>query len=151
MDLIRRDAVIDKINERQRKLIYCFGFENDMVKIMDIARNIVLAVPSAQTDLITDIQNGIKATNADDAYSCGMRNGMRWCISLIDGKEPLYENCPSAQQERKKGKWVEKEQFGIEHIQCDQCGHWFLGEHLIRRSFCPNCGADMKGRTDETD
>ena len=33
-DLIERQAAIDKINERQRKLIYCFGFENDMVKIM---------------------------------------------------------------------------------------------------------------------
>ena len=54
-------------------------------------------LPSAQTDLITKIQNGIKATDADDVYSCGMRNGMRWCISLIDDKEPLYENCPSAQ------------------------------------------------------
>ena len=52
-------------------------------------------LPSVQTDLITKIQNGIKATNADDAYSCGMRNGMRWCVSLIDGKEPLYENCPA--------------------------------------------------------
>lgn len=54
-------------------------------------------LPSAQSDLITKIQNGIKVTNADDVYSCGMRNGMRWCMSLIDGKEPLYENCPSAQ------------------------------------------------------
>lgn len=52
---------------------------------------------SAQSDLIAKIQNGIKVTNADDVYSCGMRNGMRWCISLIDDKEPLYENCPSAQ------------------------------------------------------
>lgn len=54
---------------------------------------------SAQTDLIAKIQNGIKATDVDDIYFCGMRNGMRWCISLIDGKEPLYENCPSAQPE----------------------------------------------------
>lgn len=52
-----------------------------------------------QPDLITQIQNGIKATDADDAYSCGMRNGMRWCISLIDDKEPLYENCPPEQSE----------------------------------------------------
>lgn len=51
----------------------------------------------SQADLITIIQNGIKATDADDVYSCGMRNGMRWCMSLIDGKEPLYENCPPAQ------------------------------------------------------
>ena len=49
---ISRQAVIDKINERQRKLIYCFGFENDMVKTMDIAKSIVLAIPPAQSDII---------------------------------------------------------------------------------------------------
>ena len=49
-DLINRQAVIDEINERQRKLIYCFGFDNDMVKIMDIAKSIITASPSAQPE-----------------------------------------------------------------------------------------------------
>ena len=49
-DLISRQAVIDKINERQRKLIYCFGFENDAVKIIDIAKSIVIATPLAQPE-----------------------------------------------------------------------------------------------------
>ena len=48
-DLISRQAAIDELNERQRKLIYCFGFENDMVKMMNIAKGIVLAIPSAQS------------------------------------------------------------------------------------------------------
>lgn len=43
-------------------------------------------------ELIAIIKNGISATNADDVYSCGMRNGMRWVLSLIDGKEPSYES-----------------------------------------------------------
>ena len=37
-DTISRRAVIDELNKRQRMLIYCFGFENDMVKIIDIAK-----------------------------------------------------------------------------------------------------------------
>ena len=49
-DLISRQTVINEINERQRKLIYCFGFENDMVNIMDIAKSIVIAIPSAQPE-----------------------------------------------------------------------------------------------------
>jgi len=49
-DLISRQAAIDEINERQRKLIYCFGFENDMVKIMDIAKSIIIAIPSTQQE-----------------------------------------------------------------------------------------------------
>lgn len=66
-------------------------------------------LPSAQADLITKIQNGIKITDANDVYSCGMRNGMRWCLSLIDGKDRLYENCPSAHPEI---------------IRCHQCRFW---------------------------
>ena len=50
-DYIDRQATIDKINERKRKLIYCFGFENDAVKIMDIAKSIVIAIPSAQPEI----------------------------------------------------------------------------------------------------
>ena len=49
-DLISRQDAIDKINERQRKLIYCFGFENDAVKIMDIAKSIVMAIPSERPE-----------------------------------------------------------------------------------------------------
>ena len=50
LDLIDRQAAIDQINERQRKLIYCFGLENDVVKIMDIAKSIVIAIPSAEPE-----------------------------------------------------------------------------------------------------
>ena len=61
-DYIDRQATIDKINERQRKLIYCFGFENDAVKIMDIAKSIVVAIPSAQSEIepadVTEITHG---------------------------------------------------------------------------------------------
>ena len=53
-DLISRQKAIDKINERQRKLIYCFGFENDAVKIMDIAKSIVMAIPSARPKPYTE-------------------------------------------------------------------------------------------------
>ena len=51
-DSISRRVAIDKINERQRKLIYCFGFENDMVKIMDIAKTIISTIPSAQPEIV---------------------------------------------------------------------------------------------------
>lgn len=55
-DLIDRQAVINKINERQRKLVYCFGFENDLVKIMNIAKSIIIAIPSAQPERDTPIK-----------------------------------------------------------------------------------------------
>lgn len=52
-DLISRQAAIDELNERQRELIYCFGVENDMVKIMDVAKSVVIAMPSAQPQQVT--------------------------------------------------------------------------------------------------
>ena len=50
-DLINRQEAIDKLNERQRELVYCFGFENDIVKVMDIAKSIVIAMPPAQPEI----------------------------------------------------------------------------------------------------
>jgi rubrerythrin len=64
-DLISRQAAINKLNERQRKLIYCFGFENDAVKIMDIAKSIIATLPSVQPECKTGewIYDG-------DGYKC---------------------------------------------------------------------------------
>lgn len=81
----------DDPSESDGEREYRNGWNDALTAINDIQ-------PSAELDLIAKIQNGIKVTDADDEYSCGMRNGMRWCISLIDDKEPVYENCPSAQQ-----------------------------------------------------
>lgn len=48
------------------------------------------------------------------------------------------------EQEPKAGHWIEHEQYGILHIECSECSTWFLKANLIRNSFCPNCGADMR-------
>lgn len=41
-------------------------------------------------------------------------------------------NLPSAEPERKKGKWVD--------LKCDQCGQ----VDMSKPNYCPNCGADMR-------
>lgn len=48
-----------------------------------------------------------------------------------------------------RGKWVRHTdtRFGRklnDCIECNCCGIWFSTENMIRRSFCPNCGADMR-------
>lgn len=70
-DTISRQAAIDEINERQRKLIYCFGFENDMVKIMDIARSIIIAMPSVIIAMPSAQQNSCEFWD-DESNFCAL-------------------------------------------------------------------------------
>lgn len=79
-------------------------------------------------------------------------------MSGIDRQTIL--NLPSAQPERKKGKWNERKVFDtkgsdIEEMQsakCSVCGKYHTTPYLYffdNFNFCPNCGADMRGDTDE--
>lgn len=53
-------------------------------------------------------------------------------------------------EERKKGKWIKHENPTLGQClkivyECSVC-HTGVGcEYFVRRSFCPNCGADMRG------
>lgn len=47
-------------------------------------------------------------------------------------------------QESKIGHWIVHEKpHGIRYLECPYCNIWYLNEHLIRNSYCPNCGARM--------
>ena len=61
--------------------------------------------------------------------------------------ERVINNLPSAQPERKKGKW---EIYVIsmldgEGCKCSECG----SEGAPYYDFCPGCGADMRGEADD--
>lgn len=43
--------------------------------------------------LFESLDNAIKVTDMDDGYSRGFRNGLRYAKSLIDGKDPIFEEC----------------------------------------------------------
>lgn len=69
-------------------------------------------------------------------------------MSDIDRQTIL--NLPSAQPERKKGEWIVEGEF----IDCSVCRRekWSripYGDLVRRFRYCPNCGADMRGETDE--
>lgn len=65
--------------------------------------------------------------------------------------EDALKALPSAQPERKKGRWIKVN--GKTAINCSACYHcsWSLSfEDTVKRfNFCPNCGADMRGEQDE--
>ncbi|MBQ1294362.1 MAG: hypothetical protein IIY21_10010 [Clostridiales bacterium] len=53
-------------------------------------------------------------------------------------------------QEPKTGKWIVHEKpHGIRYLECSYCNIWYLNEHLIRNSYCPNCGAKMQESEDQ--
>ena len=59
------------------------------------------------------------------------------------------ESLPSAQQERKKGRWLPDNRPGGGFWVCSCCkfpSEAFAANVLYK--FCPNCGADMRGEQD---
>ena len=76
--------------------------------------------------------------NLDDAYEQGWED-LQKCI----------ERLPSAQTQRKKGKWIEHNphKWGLGIIyECSECGYEMDCEEP---NYCPHCGADMRGKSDE--
>lgn len=62
--------------------------------------------------------------------------GVGWSIEKL-------EALPSAQPQRKAGKWISNgvEAFGVvEYWVCDQCHD----QSKYRTNYCPNCGARME-------
>lgn len=75
-----------------------------------------------------------------DCDKCGWGNGHGFCTRGGDFTDACtaIEDAPTV-EERKKGKWGE-------NGECQFCGFqpWYENDiHTL--SFCPNCGADMRG------
>lgn len=66
------------------------------------------------------------------------------------GIKAMLESIPSAEPERRKGEWIKSENPNLGPClrvvyQCSVCHKGVGCEYFVRRSFCPNCGADMRG------
>ena len=94
------------------------------------------------------------AIDAVERLSLGETDATRLAMRIGD----YLERLPSAQAERKKGKWVYAEdEYGIDGYHCNQCGFFVPWDYIHKfinyiedYNFCPNCGADMRGEQDET-
>jgi len=64
----------------------------------------------------------------------------------LDRAEGAIFNLPSAQPERKKGKWIYNSPVTMK---CNQCGLVIKDWDWHRFKYCPNCISDMKGEQDE--
>ena len=68
--------------------------------------------------------------------------------------EYVQDGLMSNPYDRPQGKWIELHNPNLgmcmEYlIQCSVCGRCMCGRYQPYRSFCPNCGADMRGDDNE--
>lgn len=83
----------------------------------------------------------IDADELKTAFPCGELVRTECVRATID-------HMPTIEPERKKGRWLNIDES--EKWECSECGRmmWFssrLGIKPSDYSFCPNCGADMRG------
>ena len=65
----------------------------------------------------------------------------------------LVDEQPTIEPERKKGKWIlhpeQKNIYGGKCVECSECGEKYIVQYIEDEKFCRNCGADMRGDSDE--
>lgn len=76
-------------------------------------------------------------------------------LSAIFDCEDTIKALPSAQPERKKGNWIERNPQNSPDcrlIECSECGNAYIVGYNINyddwidgRNFCMKCGADLRG------
>ena len=97
-DCISRQAAIDSLGEEPPVWYDGEEFLSERIQWRrDV--NAIKAVPSIQSDVSSTIQNAINASTGNNDYMIGLRNGMRWCLSVLDGNEPGFEECSSAMKD----------------------------------------------------
>ena len=115
--------------------------------VFEIIKQMPSALPEInKQELIRIMNTGIIATNTEDVYSCGMRNGIRWCRALLEDDPPKFEDASQyAEPERKNGRWINKpDLYGVAY--CSECDFEL---HINDTPYCPNCGADMRGEQND--
>ena len=143
LDLIKRQDAIDAVSK------YGFDFPQYMERFVTELRDAMKA----------DLKHDIKALPSAPLYTpdeIQTMQDLEWAQM-----EKMYE---LGKEERKKGKWIEREcgteekaegwQTVIVCSRCDFPATTFYSEDCERRTqirthYCPNCGADMRGNGNE--
>lgn len=69
-------------------------------------------------------------------------------VKVFGGKEviDILNELPSAQPERKRGRWIDEDDGAYYPVECSECRKIPLfdvdGDYILS-NFCPNCGARM--------
>ena len=149
-DLISRQALCE----------YAFNQKDKCVTPNDIMR-----FPSAQPvnygSTKSDSSSQLKLNNDLISRQAVIDTVSKWFYDVFgitesDGTATIFKRLrelPSAQSERKTGKWVwwYEESFTehateyTPHCKCSECGRECAPSVATYSNFCRNCGADMRG------
>ena len=68
---------------------------------------------------------------------------------MLSEVQMKMRKLPSAQPERKRGKW---KPYRCDMYECSECGYIYTeltDRHKCGANYCPNCGEDMRGEQDD--
>ena len=121
----RIKIVIDIDEERYKQIVDEQWLPNRLTIEKAIANGIPFPIISDDGTLTVNVEDGNKVSRV---LVCGDNH---------------FGGLYYPEQEPKIGHWIEHEHNGILHIECSECSSWFLRAHLLRNSYCPNCGCRM--------
>ena len=112
----------------------------------------------SRADALKEIEANIKANEKcafeSEEWVAGQHDAMDIIKRLASATQSNDSNALKA-LEREKGKWVihpeVKHMYGGIYIECSECHTKYVVQHIEDEKYCRNCGADMRGETDETD
>ena len=133
MRLIDADTLMETINK------HCYPVQHDMTSIEPgmTRMGILQAIqeqPTIEPEILACGSGELVQTGSSDLIS---RQAAIDALSqhfLLDAVKPIIDSVPSAEPERKKGKWIDDN--------CSECGQYVY--HGDARNFCPNCGCQME-------
>ena len=152
-DLISRQAAIDALDKRFDSIPM-----NQTTEIL-LLRKDLRELPSTQPE--TAERTTEMAQNVSDGDLISRKAAMNRIDEALARvfKEPCGElilrKVPSAQPQRKTGKWIERNPQNSPDcrlIECSECGNAYIvgydidyDDWIDGRNFCMKCGADLRG------
>jgi hypothetical protein len=129
------------------------AYTKDKYEALDMAIKALEQEPCEDAISRDAVKELIKCGESTDTYD-DVKQVCKWIDALPSVTQKSTEEATKEFKELlesgyyestyKPKKWIVHEKpHGIRYLECPYCNIWYLNEHLIRNSYCPNCGTRM--------